>query len=62
MDLTPEIGTIITTETAIDYCNLNGLYYLECRIRENPGFFKEWEFDGASMIEDVGFSAAFNIP
>ena len=58
----PEIGEIITTGRAIELCTHFGYDYLVERIKVNPGRFRDWEFDGASMVPDGLFARLFNIP
>ena len=48
----PEIGDMITTERGIELCRHFGLYDLVTRIKDNPGAFKEWKFDGCSGLPD----------
>lgn len=53
----PEIGDLITTESAIALCGHFGLDYLIARITANPAHYKAWPFDGCSCLPDkfVGF-------
>ena len=58
----PNIGETITTDRALDLCRSFGLDYLVERIEYAPDVFKDWVFDGASMIPDELFSQVFDIP
>ena len=48
----PEIGDRITTEWALELCDHFKLQYLVERIKRNPEKYKEWKFDGCSMLWD----------
>jgi hypothetical protein len=61
-DKTIEIGNKITTTMALELCKHYGFGHLVSRIEEDRGAFKEWTFDGASMIPDALFSEIFHIP
>ncbi|PHS39583.1 MAG: hypothetical protein COB07_05905 [Sulfurovum sp.] len=58
----PKIDDTITTEYAIKLCEHFGYKYLVTRLRENPNNYKDWVFDGASMVNDDIFSKLFHIP
>ena len=58
----PEIGEIITCDRAIELSDYYGLEYLVKRIEEKRDSFKDWEFDGVSMIPDDLFSRMFHVP
>ncbi|CAG0943272.1 hypothetical protein BROC_02214 [Candidatus Brocadiaceae bacterium] len=58
----PKIGETITTNKALDLCRSFGIDYLIERIEINPEAFKDWVFDGASMIPDALFAQVFDIP
>ncbi len=59
----PNIGETITTEKAIELCQLFGFDYLVERINGSPlDAFHDWPFDGASMIPDELFARIFKIP
>jgi len=48
----PEIGETITTERALELCKHFELDDLIERINTNPGSYKEWVFDGISVLND----------
>ncbi len=48
----PKIGETITTKWAVELCKHFGLDYLVERIRENPDSYKNWIFDGVSVLCD----------
>ena len=58
----PRIGETITTERARELCAHFGCTYLLERIDSAPDTFKDWEFDGASMIPDALVSKLAGIP
>lgn len=58
----PEIDETITTDRAIELCEYFGYTYLVERINRNRDSYKDWVFDGASMIPDELFSKLFHIP
>lgn len=58
----PKIGDVITNEKAIGLCRTYGFEVLANRIEDNPTAFKNWVFDGASMIPDELFRQIFGIP
>lgn len=58
----PKVDDIINNERAQELCKHFGYTHLVERIKANPDSYKEWTFDGASMIPDDAFSKAFNIP
>lgn len=58
----PKIGDKITTSKALELCKFYGLEYLVKRIQDDEDAFKDWVFDGASMIPDELFSRVFGIP
>lgn len=60
-DKTIEIGNKITTAMAIELCKQYGFGHLVSRIEEDQDAFKEWVFDGASMIPDGLFSQVVGI-
>jgi hypothetical protein len=53
----PQIGDTVTTEHALAMCRHFNLDYLISRIESDPGKYKEWKFDGCSVIRDeiMGF-------
>ncbi len=53
----PEIGDIITTKEALELCRYFGLDYLVERIEADPKRYKDWKFDGCSVLPDkvMGF-------
>ncbi len=55
----PEIGETITTERALELCKYFELDYLVERINTNPARYKEWVFDGISVLNDK-FAAAIS--
>lgn len=58
----PKIGENITTQRAIGLCKHYGFEHLARRIEENHEAFKDWVFDGASVIPDGLFSKVAGIP
>ena len=58
----PEIGSIVTNEIALEWCDRFGYTEISKRIKDTPYFFKNWEFDGASMLPDNLFAKIFKIP
>ncbi len=58
----PKIGETITADEALDLCRSFELDYLVERIEIDPDAFKDWVFDGASMIPDTLFAQIFDIP
>jgi len=58
----PKINDVITAQLAVELCDYYGLNYLSDRIQDNPENYKEWIFDGASMIDDAIFSDIFDLP
>ncbi len=58
----PNIGETISADRALDLCQSFGLEYLVERIESSPDAFKDWVFDGASMIPDALFAQVFDIP
>ena len=59
----PKIGDVITTDRARALCVHYGYAYLVERIDAAPaGTFKEWKFDGASMVPDELVSKLAGIP
>ena len=58
----PEINETITTDRAIELCDHFGCAYLVERITANRESFKDWIFDGASMVPDELFAKLFDIP
>ncbi len=48
----PKIGETITTELALELCEYFGLDGLMDRISKNPNSYKEWVFDGISVLND----------
>lgn len=61
-NMTLKIEDVITTAMALELCTHYGFGYLVSRIKEDQRAFKEWTFDGASMIPDALFSKIFCIP
>ena len=53
----PKIGETITTSRAKEFCEYFGLNYLVKRIDANPASYKNWKFDGISVLCDK-FAAA----
>ena len=58
----PKIDDIITTEYAIQLCEHFGYKYLVTRLQEKPDNYKNWVFDGATIVNDELFSKLFHIP
>ena len=58
----PEIDDKITTEHGIQLCEHFGYKYLVDRLNKNPDDYKDWVFDGASMVPDQLFAKLFHIP
>lgn len=58
----PKIGDTVTSGDALKLCLHFGFTALACRIITNPGAYKDWTFDGASMLPDWIFSRVFRIP
>lgn len=58
----PEIDDNITAKYAIELCTHFGYTYLVDRINENSSDYKDWIFDGASMVPDQLFAKLFHIP
>ena len=58
----PEIGEIITNKLAIELCDYYGFDEIARRIREQPERYRDWEFDGGSMIPDEFMAEWLNIP
>ena len=58
----PTIADTITTDRAIELCKHFGYDYLVERIKADKGSFKDWKFDGASMVNDERFKKKHNIP
>jgi len=58
----PKVDDVIDNALAKKLCEYFGYTHLVERIRSNPGGYKGWVFDGASMIPDYEFSQFFNIP
>ena len=48
----PEIGDIVTTEVALEFCKNFKLDYLVKRIEDNRDGYKNWKFDGCSCVPD----------
>jgi hypothetical protein len=61
MDL-PRIGEIVTTARAKALCAHFGYDVLVGRIEAAPQAFKDWKFDGASMIPDGLVAKLASIP
>jgi hypothetical protein len=61
MDL-PKIGEIVTTERARGLCAQFTFGHLVTRIQATPQAFKEWKFDGASMIPDGLVAKLASVP
>ena len=57
----PRIGEIITVEWALVLCFYYGLIAEGKRIEENPDRYKDWRFDGATMLPDYLFRKLFKI-
>ncbi len=58
----PDIGDTITTPRAIKLCEHYGFIPLTKRLKANPHHYKDWLFDGASLLPDTLFSKVFHIP
>jgi hypothetical protein len=60
----PAIGKTITTARARALCLERGAMfdYIVKRIDDQPGDFKDWIFDGASLLPDNLISKLFHIP
>lgn len=58
----PKINDKITTDIAIELCRHYGFEYLVSRIEGNKDHFKNWVFDGASMVPDELLSKLAKIP
>ncbi len=58
----PKVGDKINNKRAQELCEYFGFEHLLERIKANPDSYKEWTFDGASMIPDETFLKSFNIP
>ena len=48
----PEIGSIVSTEEALQLCRHFDLDYLVERIESDPERYSEWKFDGCSAVRD----------
>ncbi len=51
MDL-PEIGEVMNARAALELCRHFDLDYLVDRIESKPDDYKDWTFDGCSMLPD----------
>ena len=60
MDI-PNIGDTIDNELAIKLCHAYQFDEIAARIQKSPEQFKEWEFDGASMLPDSLVSLILNM-
>jgi hypothetical protein len=58
----PRIGQRVTTADARALCRHFGYEFLVARIERTPEAFKDWTFDGASMVPDRLVSALAGIP
>lgn len=60
----PAIGETITTARARALCLERGAMfdYIVKRIDDQPGDFKDWIFDGASLLPDNLMAKLFRIP
>lgn len=58
----PQVGDTITIQLAIVLCKHFQLLPLVTRITANPQCYKDWIFDGASLLPDTLFSKLFHIP
>ena len=58
----PNVDDTINNERAKELCEYFGYTHLVERINTNPNSYKEWVFDGASMIVDKEFSEMHHIP
>ena len=58
----PEIGDTITSEMAIGLCLHYGFTDIAQRIGTHPESFREWVFDGASMVPDRLASELLKLP
>lgn len=61
IDTLPKIGEVITTERALELCKYFKLDYLTERINSNPGSYKEWKFDGISVLDDKFAADIFHV-
>lgn len=52
----PKIGDTVDTDWALKLCEHYKLDHLVTRIRENPGAYKSWKFDGVSGVPDNLFA------
>ncbi len=48
----PKIGETITPDMALELCEYFNLYDLKNRIENNPNKYKDWVFDGISLLND----------
>ena len=58
----PAVNDTISTEYAIKLCQHYGFDYLVKRLKGSPTDYKDWVFDGVSMVPDELFSKFLNIP
>jgi len=58
----PKINDTITTSQALALCQHYGYIHLIDRINRNKNGYKQWRFDGASMVPDRLAMAFFNLP
>ena len=59
----PAVGNTISLDRARALCQHYGLAHLVTRITSaRPGEFKDWVFDGASMLPDDQVAELFHIP
>ncbi len=60
--MVPSIGETMSAARAVGLCQVYGLAYLVQRISNGQDMFKDWKFDGTSMVPDALFSQVFGIP
>ncbi len=60
--IVPAIGERITTQRALALSRHYGIDRVAARIAARPDDFKEWVFDGASILPDEEVAKLFHIP
>ncbi|MGB4118075.1 MAG: hypothetical protein WBK51_16155 [Polaromonas sp.] len=58
----PSIGNVISVALALEICRNYEFTYLVERLSNNQDAFKEWTFDGASILPDEIFAKIFSVP
>ena len=58
----PSIGDVISVVRALEICRNYQFTYLVERLSDNQDAFKDWTFDGASILADKIFAKIFSIP